>query len=361
MRALLLIFALAACATHAPPADGYAYIAESVAPHVTAVRQGESFHVQPRGNVVIIEQRAGVVLIDSGGSPSGAEEVIAAVRSRTRKPVTAIVLTHWHGDHVLGAARLMQEWPHARLIATAPTAAHLADPRADRFMPGDNPEANAALQENIAGAVAYLRDQSAAATIPELQSGYAQAAADMARYRDEMRTARRVVPAETFAETMTLPDPDAPILLRFIAAANTDGDAIAWLPRQRVLVTGDVVVAPIPYGFGSAPAHWIAVLEALRTYDFAVLVPGHGAPTRGASYLNRLIALLAAVVERIAPLAAQGPEARAAAGRLDLARERAGFVGDDPWLGLWFDRYFTDAIAAGALHEIRGEPTPQLE
>ena len=41
--------------------------------------------------------------------------------------------------------------------------------------------------------------------------------------------------------------------LRFLGRANTEGDAIAWLPRQRIVMTGDVVVSPTPFGFFSFP------------------------------------------------------------------------------------------------------------
>src|SRR5690348_3927935 len=83
-----------------PAADdptGFSYVAEQLAPRVFALHQREPFHAQPRGNVEVIEQNAAVVLVDSGGSRAGADEVISFVRSQTNKPVTAIVLTHWHG------------------------------------------------------------------------------------------------------------------------------------------------------------------------------------------------------------------------------------------------------------------------
>ena len=78
------------------------YQTEAVTPRVHVQTQGDAFHVQPRGNVEIIEQDRGVVLVDSGGSSAAAEEVIAFVYSIGKKPVIAIVLTHWHGDHVRG-------------------------------------------------------------------------------------------------------------------------------------------------------------------------------------------------------------------------------------------------------------------
>jgi glyoxylase-like metal-dependent hydrolase (beta-lactamase superfamily II) len=145
-----------AITTGEPPAslpraksDVYGFQAETVAPGVYALNEGNDFHIQPRGNVAVIEQSNGVVLVDGGGSVAGAEQVIGFVRSKTSKPVTAIVITHWHGDHALGVSRLLQEWPDARVISTGPTSDMLTGLDADRYMPGDDAEKNAAYMANI--------------------------------------------------------------------------------------------------------------------------------------------------------------------------------------------------------------------
>lgn len=355
------LFLLVAPASAQDDPTGYRYVAERLARGVHLLRQREPFHVQPRGNVAVIEQRGGVVLVDSGGSSAAAEEVIAFVRSRTDKPVTAVIFTHWHGDHVLGASRLLQEWPQARLIATEATRSHLALPSLDRFMPGEDADANAALQRMIAGGLDYFSQQAEDAALSARErTGFAAAVSELRDYGEEMAHSRRVVPTEGFAHALTLPDRRTPVEARFIGAANTDGDAVVWLPRQRVLITGDIVVSPVPYGFGSAPGAWIETLTALKAYDFAVLAPGHGLPMRDAAYLDRLIALLTTLRAQIAPLAAENVTPSEAAARIDLSAQRAGFVGDDPWLARWFDSYFTNAIIPSALKEARGEPIAQV-
>src|SRR5689334_5225338 len=59
----------------AAPPHTWSFTTETVAMHVNVLHQ-LGFHAQPRGNVEVIEQANGIVLIDSGGSPAGAEEVI---------------------------------------------------------------------------------------------------------------------------------------------------------------------------------------------------------------------------------------------------------------------------------------------
>lgn len=376
MRATLLSVLAFGCASlpdsPAPPLAGspqvlpaaagslYGYQAETLAPGVFALNQGDAFHVQPRGNVEVIEQAHGVVLVDSGGSPAGAEQVIAFVRSLTAKPVTAIVLTHWHGDHALGVSRLLQEWPAARVISTAPTRDMLTSADADRYMPGDNAAANTAYMANIQGGIDFLREAALDQNLQEIdRAGFAQAAREYEQFGREMSTARRVPPTEAFEQRLTLADRTRPVEIMFLGRANTAGDAIVWLPRQRVVMTGDVVVAPIPYGFNSYPRDWIEVLARIKALDFAVLAPGHGRPMRDSAYIDRMTAMLTDVRTQAAPFAAGDSDAAAVSGQVNLDAARNSFAGEDRWLRRWFREYWKDPIVSSALREARGQPIVQ--
>jgi glyoxylase-like metal-dependent hydrolase (beta-lactamase superfamily II) len=174
-----------------------------------------------------------------------------------------------------------------------------------------------------------------------------------------MATARRVAPTEIFEDRLTLPDRIRPVEVRFLGRANTAGDAIVWLPRQRVVFTGDVVVAPVPYGFNSYPSDWIEVLNQLRALDYAVLAPGHGQPMRDSAYLDRLIAMLSDVRTQVAPLATTDLTAGAASAQVNLDAARDRLVGEDRWLRRWFRNYWKDPIVSSALREARGQPIIQ--
>src|SRR5688572_23622762 len=108
--------------------DGYFQELSRVGPNVWVLAQPK-FVVQPAGNVTIIEQANGLGLVDAGGSPGAARRVIQQVRRLSRKPVKAVILTHWHGDHPQGLSEVLRAWPKARTIATKATQAHLRDPK----------------------------------------------------------------------------------------------------------------------------------------------------------------------------------------------------------------------------------------
>jgi len=343
-----------------PPASVYGFQAEQVADGVYTLNQGDDFHIQPRGNVGIVLQSKGVVLIDSGGSPDGAEQVIAFVRSLTDRPVTAIVITHWHGDHALGVSRLLEEWPGARVVSTQPTRDMLLSPDADRFMPGDDAAANAVYQANIQGGVNYLRNASLDESLSEAERrGFSQAALEYEQFGHEMARAHRVAPTEVFEMSMTLEDQTHPLEVSFSGRANTAGDAIAWLPQQQVVFTGDIVVLPIPYGFNSYPGEWVMALQKISVLGYRVLVPGHGRPQYDSAYVDMLVAMLNEVRAQVAPMAPTDMDAAAVSGAIDLDDASTELAGEDPWLRRWFRAYWKDPVVSSALREARGEEIVQ--
>lgn len=339
----------------------YAFSVVPVVAGVNVLTEGNDFHIQPRGNVGVIEQSGGFVLIDSGGSPAGADEVIAFLKTQAKKPVVAIVLTHWHGDHTLGVSRLLEAWPQARVISTPSTRDVLRSPKADTFMPGDDPKANAAYMENTKAGVDFLRKASTDEKLSAVdRAGFDIAAAEYEQFAREMSVAHRVVPTEVFEDELVLADTDAPVEIHFFGRANTAGDAIAWLPKQNVVFTGDVVVSPIPYGFNAYPGEWIGVLKKIVALEPAVLVPGHGNPMRDSGYARRLVEMLETVRSQVGRLAEDKSVTNDNVGKqLDLDAARKAWTGDDAWLQRWFRNYWLNPIGSSALREARGEPVVQ--
>lgn len=334
------------------------YRVETLSARVHVLTQGDTFHVQPRGNVEIIEQGAGFVLVDSGGSPAGADEVIAVLhRTAPQKPVTAIILTHWHGDHSLGVSRLLEEWPHARVIGAPAARAALLDPHADQFMPGDDSDANRRFLQGLAEGVSALGERGRDQSLPEpVRAGYASASVEYARFAREMSTAHRVAPQEVVSDRLDLTDAQTPVEVHFLGRANTKGDLIVWLPRERIVMTGDVLVRPIPYGFNSYVSEWIDVLDRIEALHPRIVAPGHGEPQFDLQYLHSMRRMLASVRGQAAALASDSSVTPDNAGaRIDLSDFEPVFTHGDAWQAWWFERYWRRPIASSALREARGQ------
>jgi glyoxylase-like metal-dependent hydrolase (beta-lactamase superfamily II) len=69
------------------------------------------------GNTTFVINDSGVVVFDGGGMPLMSEQVIDKIRSLTDKPVTHVVISHWHGDHFFGVYRFAEEFPGVQFIA----------------------------------------------------------------------------------------------------------------------------------------------------------------------------------------------------------------------------------------------------
>jgi glyoxylase-like metal-dependent hydrolase (beta-lactamase superfamily II) len=362
-RAFALLAALpflplgaAVAAAPVPRPAYYLQVPERVAAGVHVLRQAEPTFTGPIGNVTVIEQSDGIVLIDSGASFGSGQRVVEQVRRLSRKPVKAVVITHWHGDHPLGLAAILASWPNAEVIAHEATVTALQAGRT-RVPRAPSASYEAERRRTLTREYAALAaGEVARATTVEERAGWARALATRDLRLADVSGTYLVIPRRTFADRLLLPDRTAPIELLFLGRANTSGDISAWLPRQRVLVAGDAVVEPVPYMYYVYPSEMLAVFDRMRALNYRVLVPGHGTPQRDHAYLDRLSALVREVQRQVAPLARDNVALGQIAGRTDFAAQRTIFAGRDPWLRYWFDLYGLNPLVESVYHETRGEP-----
>jgi glyoxylase-like metal-dependent hydrolase (beta-lactamase superfamily II) len=340
------------------PEDGYFQDARRLAPGVWVLMQPR-FQVQPVGNVTVIEQSDGLVLVDAGGSPGSGRRIVRLVKGLSPKPVKAVIITHWHGDHPQGLSEILKVWPAARTIATEATRAHLSDPATMNTPAAPDPARNAAFQQQVQGFIGFVKAEGAKASTDREREGWAAGERLLNQYALDMDGALTLPVREGFKDRLVLPDARRPVEALFLGRANTDGDAVVWLPKQRILASGDIVVAPFPYGFGSYPEEWLGVIDRVRAYDFRILVPGHGAPQTDRAYLDRLSAALTDVRAQVGRLAAEGLSLEEVRKRVDASVQARVFVGDDPWLRRWFDEFWVKPIVNSAYKEAKGQPIVQ--
>src|SRR5436189_5862322 len=100
--ALFLLVILQAGLTTTASANPFEYVWQELAPGVWAGIRQDPFELPQEGNAVFVVTDEGVVLFDAGGSPLMGESIVAKVRSVTPKPITHVVISHWHGDHMRG-------------------------------------------------------------------------------------------------------------------------------------------------------------------------------------------------------------------------------------------------------------------
>lgn len=343
------ILGFAACVALLPGTVGAAVGTTDTAPAATGVydltlvplghdvyllQRPDPFRQPVEPNALFIVNDSDVVVVDAGGSKLAAENAIRLIRSVTSKPVSVLVNTHWHGDHNLGNAVYRREFPGLRIAAHRNTLRDVSGPPMD-----------------------YVK------RYPKMLADYiAQAKGDVSDIKvmaAEFDRAEVAPPDLIVDHELTLLRGARTIQVSYLGKGNTEGDLVVWLPESRILASGDLVVAPIPYGFGSFPAEWQATLERLKAYDFELLVPGHGAPMADIGHIATVQALLRSAQAQAAAAVARGEDLATFKRSLELGPLARGLVGDDPRLQRLFKAWWSDPIARSAWLQAKGLPIVQ--
>ena len=186
-------------------------------------------------NAGFVVTDSGVVVVDALGSPALAEALIAAIRKITPQPVTHVIVTHYHADHIYGLQAFQAQG--ARILA------------------------HAAARE-------YLHSDAA-------QQRLDASRRDLAPWID---AATRMVSADDWlAGDRDLTLGGVRIEIRHVGPSHTPEDLVVHLPQQKVLFAGDLVFrARIPFVGRADSRQWIRALDRLLAFNAASIVPGHG-------------------------------------------------------------------------------------
>jgi glyoxylase-like metal-dependent hydrolase (beta-lactamase superfamily II) len=177
-----------------------------------------------------------VLVIDTLGAPARTERLLAAIARITSKPISALVLTHWHYDHVVGDQKLPAGTP---IYANKRSHQRLAERLdADRLLLGQGGGAHGSVGIN------------------------------------DVRLPDKDVEKETQIDLGGLAVTIAPIR----SSAHSCGDLVVWVDSEKVLYTGDLAVnGYLPNLADAETFSWINVLAQLRAVPAERVVPGHGA------------------------------------------------------------------------------------
>jgi glyoxylase-like metal-dependent hydrolase (beta-lactamase superfamily II) len=304
------------------------------------------------GNSVVIVNDVDVFVVDTHINPAAARAVIARIREITEKPVSHVINTHWHDDHTNGNHAYRQAYPEARIVAHRATLSSLE--REWQAMEDQRREVYASVKDQDLMAAAEAAD----AEDPQRAMGIRLFAA----YRDallpELPGLELVYPDLVFDDSMAFHRGGRRIEVRWMGRGNTDGDVVVWLPDDSVLVTGDMLVAPIPYAFDSPMVDWIGTLGRVAELPAEIIIPGHGPPQRDRAYLKRVVGLLERTVEAVREARAEGVAYEALTDAVDLAAQERQFTRGDPARLFAWRSYFLEPGLKSAWAAL-GYPVPK--
>ena len=215
-----------------------------------------AFTAEGDPNTGVIIGDDSVMIVEAQATPRLARKVIECVRSVTDKPITHLVLTHYHAVRVLGASAY-----GAREIIMSDAAAAMVEERG---------------KEDWA---------SEFGRFPRLFEGH-----------EEIPGLTR--PTTTFSDSMTVYLGKRRVDIMKLGRAHTAGDAVIWVPDQEVMFTGDIVEYHSACYCGDGHFQdWPETLANIASFEPRAIAPGRGDALVGEDMVEAAIANTADFIE----------------------------------------------------------------
>lgn len=296
-------------ATRVPPG------VQTVARGIHLVPGAAAAGSQPDGNSIIIDAPEGLIVVDTGRHAAHTQEVLDFAAS-VRRPVRAIINSHWHLDHTGGNLLVRAQYPQAQVYASS------------------------AIDGALTGFLANYRQQLETAlsredTSPEAADGF----------RAEIRlidSGPELRPTRVISESGPRDIAGRTLEIYLERSAVTAGDVWILDHKTRVLISGDLVTLPAPFLDTACPYRWAQALSHLAEQKFDWLIPGHGPVMRAAdleTYRRAFVGLLACSNDTEIPVGQCVDGWLTDSGRLISDRDRE--------YARTLVRYYVDAVLRG--------------
>ena len=323
-------------------------VAEGV--YATIRREPPGFLLEP--NTVFIINERDVVVVDPGWTPASAREALAALQTLTTKPVRYVVNTHFHDDHLLGNQVYADAYPGVEFISHVHTRADMAETGVTfrkafiEQLPG-----NTAMVEQALTSGSFNGTPVTPAMRVALENDLFMAQ----RYAAEIPGLRPILADITVTDELVLHRGERTIRIRHPGRAATRGDLIVELPEERIVITGDILIGPMPVAGGSFISDWIDVLANIRSLGATTYIPGHGSVHHDNVYLDYLHGLLTSTRDQAAEAVRAGLTQQQTLEKVDLTEFRRQFAQGDAFKRFLFTMYYTNMAVPIAYSEAGGK------
>src|SRR3989441_9188092 len=217
------------------------------------------------GNSSVIVNSDDVIIVDDHVSPAAAWVLVDEIKTITNKPVRTVINTHFHYDHAHGnqifdkdVAIIGHEFTREMLLG----GKSLQMPLYKNYVTG--------LPGQIENLKQRIAMESDAARKANLQTQL-QVAQNNAASQAELKP---TPPNVTLQTRMTLYRGDREIQIRFLGRAHTAGDVVVYLPKEKIVCTGDMLTSALSNMSDAFVDEWSKTLEELKKLDFVTVLPG---------------------------------------------------------------------------------------
>jgi len=268
------------------------------------------------GNHTIIVGDQNVFLVDSGTTPAAGRALLEDMKLITDKPVRWVVNTHFHFDHTDGNSIF---GPEVEIIGQEYVRHAIADLDVLHREPFKTAMANMPIQ--VEALKKQIADEKDSARRVNLEKQLAAKQADW----EEFKNLKPTPPNVTYSSKMTIFQGQREIQLLFLGRGHTPGDTIVYLPKERIVCSGDMMETQPAYMGDAIFDEWLATLDKLKEMDFATMLPGHGVPFHEKSLITAYQSYLKDLMAQVAALRKQGVSADDAAKRVDMTSHKSDF------------------------------------
>jgi cyclase len=265
------------------------------------------------------------MIIDSSITPAAARAMVTDIKAITNKPIRYVIDSHYHYDHAHGNQIYISS---ATVIGHENTFKRLQTNVMEQytFLQSVNP---------VPARVDALKQRVAQEKDPEQKATLERQIKSSLDYLEQVKETKVTPPNVTLDRRMTLYRGSREYQILFLGRGHTDTDLVVYLPKERVVATGDLMESVISYMGDSYPDEWIATLDRLCALDFDTVLPGHGVVFKGKERIVAFQQFLRDLVTQVNAMKKQGLSAEEAAQKVDLRAHGQTFpairaVGVDP-------------------------------
>jgi cyclase len=259
-------------------------------------------------NSPIIVTDTEAMVIDSQITPAAARALVADLKAITDKPVKYVIDSHYHYDHAHGNQIF---GPDVQVIGHENTRTRMLTNVLEQYT-------YLTSVEPIPARVAALRERIGKENDPQQKALLERQVNNSLAYLEQVKETKVTPPNVTLERKMTLFRGGREIQILFFGRGHTDTDIVVYLPKERIVCTGDLMESVLSYMGDAYADEWPATLERLMTLDFDTVMPGHGVVFKGKGHIEAFQRYLRDLLKQVRELKAAGVPADAAAARVDM-------------------------------------------
>jgi cyclase len=296
----------------APPAKAYRFekIAEGV---FFATGTGA---MTTMSNSLVIVNADHAMLVDTSVTPAAARALVAQIKDElTTRPIKYVFNSHYHFDHAHGNQIFGDE---VEIIGHEYIRRmHLTNVLQQRT--------NKSFTDVLPAQIAQLKQRITQATDAKEKATLETTLGVTEAHYTATQEVKVKPPNVTFTDSMVLFKGGREVQVHFLGRGHTGGDKMIFLPTERIFFTGDFFegrpgAGVLSYLGDSFIDEWPASLERLKSLDFDIIVPGHGAPLKERKQIDDFQNYLRDFWKQASELRAQGLTAQQAVEKMDMSK-----------------------------------------